>query len=95
MPRRSREKRVRGFLGTQWQQQSPTKRTRTDSEAIRPSVSKTKLSSSPPRSIGFAAGSSSSLLRPRDSKSSGPLTNNSSDAGSSQANNYICSFGHN
>ncbi len=60
-------------------------------------MSKTKLSSSPPRSIGFAAGSSSSLLRPRNRKSSSPLTNNRSeavsDAGSTEPNNIICSIG--
>ncbi len=93
MPRKSGKKRCRAFVGTQWQQQSPTKWRRTDSEAIHPSVSKTKLSSSPPRSIGFTAGSSSSLLRPSNTKSWSPLTNNSSEAGSSQATNYICSFG--
>ncbi len=91
-PRRTCRKRPKGFLGTLWQQQSPTKRRRMDSEATRPSVSKTKLFSSPPRSIGFTSESSSALLRPRNSKSSSPLSDNSSvalpDAGSTEADKY-------
>ncbi len=91
-PRRTCRKRPKGFPGTQWQQQSPTKRRRMDSEATRPSVSKTKLFSSPPRSIGFTSESSSALLRPRNSKSSSPLSDNSyvalPDAGSTEADKY-------
>ncbi len=88
-PRRTCRKLPKGFLGTQWQQQSPTKRRMMDSEATRPSVSKTKLFSSPP---GFTSESSSALLRPRNSKSSSPLSDNSSvalpDAGSTEADKY-------
>ncbi len=72
---------------------APVESPQVDTEAIPPSVSKQKLSGS---SAGFISGRSTTVLRPRGSKSSPELPNSSSGTvrmDRPKSANIICSIG--